>query len=248
MYLKSYYSSLISKSVSPSVLWKSIKSVLPTKSSTWEMFQCNPTILANNFNQHFVSVSSVVAPRDIPTSDCSLPTMVSNHLDLKSISTEDCLELINTIPTNKSHGPDNIPPAILKSVGPVVAPPLTGIINSSLSSGHFPTNWKQACVKPLHKGGDKSELINYRPISLLPTCSKLLEQVVRTQLVNHLEENNILYPLQSGFQPNHSTASSLLRTTNDWFKALDAGHVIGVLFLDVSKAFDTVDHSLLHLS
>ena len=72
-----------------------------------------------------------------------------------------------------------------------------------------------------------------------------LEQVVKTQLVNHLEENNILYPLQSGFRPNHSTASTLLRTTNDWFQALDAGHVIGVLFLDVSKAFDTVDHSLL---
>ena len=145
----------------------------------------------------------------------------------------------------KATGPDNIPPDVLKSVAPVVAPPLTDIINSSLSSGCFPEQWKCACVKPLHKGGSKSVLTNYRPISILPTCSKLIEMTVRSQLVTHLEENNLLYPLQSGFRRRHSTASTLLRATNDWYQALDAHLMIGVLFLDVSKAFDTVDHSLL---
>ena len=86
---------------------------------------------------------------------------------------------------------------------------------------------------------------NYRPISLLPILSKTLERVVRKQLVQHLTDNHLLYPLQSGFRSGHSTTTALLHCTNDWYTALDRGLLVGVLFLDVSKAFDTVDHSLL---
>ena len=239
---------MISKGVSPSCLWKTIRSVLPAGATSFEVFQRDSTILANDFNEHFVAVSSSVScshSEAISSPTFALPSSTSNQLELEPITSDDCLELIKSLRTNKATGPDNIPPGILKSVASVVAVPLTDIINSSISSGCFPGKWKRACVKPLHKAGDKSMFSNYRPISLLPTCSKLIEQSVRTQLVNHLEDNNLLYPLQSGFRPKHSTASTLLRTTSDWYKALDAGLVIGVLFLDVSKAFDTVDHPLL---
>ena len=109
----------------------------------------------------------------------------------------------------------------------------------------FPSLWKHAHVKPLHKGGDKLSLSNYRPISLLPILSKALERVVRKQLVQHLTDNHLLYPLQSGFRSGHSTSTALLHYTNDWYAALDCGLLVGFLFLDVSKAFDTVDHRLL---
>ena len=244
---KSYYSTLISNAVSPSYLWKAIKSTLPTSSPAFDSFHRDAAGLANDFNQYFVSVSSSVSSSpavDPPSPGCSSPS-VSSHLDLQPISSEVCLELIASLQSGKATGPDNIPPGILKSVAPVVAPPLTDIINSSLSSGCFPQQWKCASVRPLHKGGTKSVLTNYRPISILPTCSKLIEMTVRSQLVAHLEDNNLLYPLQSGFRRRHSTASTLLRATNDWYRALDTHLMIGVLFLDVSKAFDTVDHSLL---
>ena len=175
-----------------------------------------------------------------------LPSVnVNRKFELQPVSSEDCLKLINCLQTNKSTGPDTIPPSILKCAKPIIAPPLANIINSSVYTSCFPSNWKQTWVKPLFKGGDKELLANYRPISLLPITSKLIEQVVRSQLTTHLEENKLIHPLQSGFRQRYSIATTLLRTTNDWYRALDTGLYVGVLFLDVSKAFDTVDHGLL---
>ena len=91
----------------------------------------------------------------------------------------------------------------------------------------------------------KDLLTNYRPVSLLPTSSKLIEPVIRSLLSSYLDGNDLLYPLQSGFRKRHSTATILLRATSDWYWALDNGLYVGVLFLDVTKAFDTVDHNVL---
>ena len=108
----------------------------------------------------------------------------------------------------------------------------------------FPSERKHAHVKPLHKRGDKSSS-NYRPISLLLILSKTLEHVVSKQLAQHLTDNHLLYPLQSGFRIRHSTATAMLHCTNDWYAALDHNFLVGVFFLDVPKAFDTINHSLL---
>ena len=232
---------MIRKHTSPSALWACLKSAQPLSSATWNSFSCDPSTLANTFNHHFNAVSSASCSTTLDV----LPSVnVNRKFELQPVSTEDCLKLINCLQTNKSTGPDTIPPSILKCAKSVIAPPLANIINSSFSSC-FPSNWKQAWVKPLFKGGDKELLTNYRPISLLPITSKLIEQVVRSQLTTHLEENKLIHPLQSGFRQRHSTATTLLWTTNDWYRALDTGLYVGVLFLYVSKAFDTVDHGLL---
>ena len=118
-------------------------------------------------------------------------------------------------------------------------------MNSSLRTGSFPNQWKHATVIPLHKGGNKLELRNYRPISLLPVPSKLIERVVSNQLTSHLESNQLLYRHQSGFRRLHSTTTTLLYATNVWSQASDNGMCVGVLFLDVAKAFDSVNHSIL---
>ena len=254
---KSYFMDMIIKSSSPTVLWKCLKSVHPSTSETWDMFNCDHLSLANDFNRHFVSVSSVCPfPSDAgtcltvsvvpcpPSMASPPPTSPARPFELQAISCDQCCDLIDSLQANKSTGPDNIPSSVLKCAKSIMAPPLTSI-NSSFSSGCFPNRWKRAWVKPLHKGGIKDQLTNYRPISLLPNSSKLIEQVVRTQLNSHLESNNFIHPLQFGFRKKHSTATTLLRSTNDWFNALDKGLFVGVIFLDVSKAFDSVDHGIL---
>ena len=169
----------------------------------------------------------------------------SNPLRLTPISTELCEKALLDLKLNKSTGPDNIPALALKISHKVIARPLSSIINTSITSSSVPSSWKHAIVKPLYKGGDHCQLSNYRPIALLPLCSKILERCVKIQLCDHLTTNNILHPLQSGFRPGHSTETTLLHCTDTWYKALDRGECIAVVFLDVSKAFDTVNHSLL---
>ena len=115
---------------------------------------------------------------------------------------------------------------------------------SSIQSGSFPSSWKCALAKPLHKGGSRDELSNYRPISLLPVASKTLESVVKDQVYSR-DNFNLLYHWQSGFRPGHSTTTMLLHVTNEWFRALDNGLFVSIVFLDISKAFDTVNHDLL---
>ena len=109
----------------------------------------------------------------------------------------------------------------------------------------FPQPWKCASIKPLYKGGDRATPANYQPISLLLVCSKLLERCVNEQLTFHLYSNNFVFPLQSGFHPQHWAQKLLLHCTNSWYKALDRKQSVGVVFHAISKASDSVNHDLL---
>ena len=149
-------------------------------------------------------------------------------------------------PLNRT-GIDKIPSSALIDARSVICDPLCSIINSSITSSTFPTAWKCASVFPLHKSGVRTTPSNYRPISLLPVASKILERHVQQQLSSHLNQNDLLFPFQSGFRQNHSTQSLLLYCLDQWYKALDDKKYVGVVFLDISKAFDTVNHNLLLL-
>ncbi len=140
-----------------------------------------------------------------------------------------------------------IPSKLLKEVLPEVIDPLLAIINSSLSLGYVPKNFKLAVIKPLIKKTqlDPKDLVNYRPISNLPFLSKILEKVVSSQLYSFLEKNYICEDYQSGFRPYHCTETTLIRVTNDLLLSSDHGCISLLVLQDLSTAFDTIDHNIL---
>ena len=144
-------------------------------------------------------------------------------------------------------GLDKIPGKLLKDTAAVVTPFLDLIFNLSLAEGIFPSDWKNARVSPIYKSGNRDECMrsNYRPISILATISKIFKKIVFDQINEYFASNAILTPYQSGFRRGYSTSSSLLKNTNEWLVNMDKGLINGVVFLDLKKTFDTVDHDIL---
>ena len=124
-------------------------------------------------------------------------------------------------------------------------PSLTHIINLSIRCGYFPNEWKISKVLPLCKEDIKSDPNNYRPIFILPFVSKIIEKVIFKQLYEYLTHNNLLAGSHHGFRPMHSTLTALHEATNNWYLNIDDGLTNSVIFLDLKKAFDTVDHSIM---
>ena len=121
---------------------------------------------------------------------------------------------------------------------------LAVMFNTSIETSLFPKFWKLARVTPIFKGGDRSDTSNYRPIFILPVISRLFEKLIANQLYRYMNENNMFSSNQSGFRSLHSILACLLKNTNDWYSGLDLGKLVGLVFIDLKKAFDTVDHDI----
>ena len=147
-----------------------------------------------------------------------------------------------SIDVAKSTGFDSIGPRLLKIAPNALTPGITYMINKSLASGVFPGIWKYAKVNPISKAGSKDNANNYRPISILPTLSKIIETWIQIKLMSYLNKHTLLHENQSGFRKNHSTESTLILMTDTWLKAINEGKLIGCAMIDFRKAFDLVDH------
>ena len=155
------------------------------------------------------------------------------------------MKIVNKLGTNKSPGHDGLKPDVVKKVAKEIAYPLMLIFNVSLSTGVVPDELKIAKVVPIYKKDNPELFGNYRPVSVLPCLSKILERIVYNRSYDFLCKNNILYQKQYGFRSNHSTYMAVLDFVNDISSAIDRGMKTIGIFMDLSKAFDTIDHNIL---
>ena len=153
--------------------------------------------------------------------------------------------MINNLKPKSSSGHDDISSIHLKFISNDIINTLTLIINQSLCTGIFPNALKIAKITPIFKKGDPHLTDNYRPISLLPVISKILEKVVFLQVYDYFVKNKLLYDSQYGFRKYHSTEFAALEFTDKIITNLDQSKLPIAIFLDLSKAFDTIDHSIL---
>ena len=163
------------------------------------------------------------------------------------VSTEDITALLQSVDASKATGHDDLPGIVLRNSASILAPSLSIIFNTSLCQGCVPRQFKIANVSPLFKGGglDPCQPTAYRPISLLPVVSRLLEKIVKAQLTSFLTDHSILPDSQFAYRKNHSTEDALVLAVNRWLKAKYERKLTGVIFVDMSKAFDCVKHTIL---
>ena len=167
------------------------------------------------------------------------------NFTLKTVNETEVLKILKSLKPKRSYGIDGITSEVLKLGAEVLVVPLTYIINFSILTGKFPTEWKVAKVIPLHKKGDKKSFKNYRPVSLLSVAGMVLEKIIACQIEEFFEQNNLLGSFQFGFRKNKSTITELLTLFDNLLEAKEGKKEILVLLYDLSAVFDTVSHQIL---
>ena len=206
------------------------------------------TIDVEAFNRFFTEKVQKVrsSAKDAPPPTFSAARAGVTFTAFQPLTVDDVISAVRRLP-DKSSAADPIPTNILKQVVDPVAPFIAELFNRSLRMGHFPNYFRQAFITPIVKKPnlDPTDVSSYRPISNLPVLSKLLERLVVHQLLDYLTSMDLLPTLQSGFRANHSTETAILRVLSDIILAVDRGDLAALVLLDLSAAFDTVDHDIL---
>ena len=205
------------------------------------------TETANNFNKYFITVGNTLAANLPQTGNDPIELIESNPDNFFCVPATPA-EINNIIlhsKSKKSTGFDNIDSYIVKQIAPQIVNQLAGIFNKSFLTGIVPSKLKIAKVIPLYKAKDPALFSNYRPISLHPVFSKILERLMYNRLYNFLTEHNILSTNQFGFRKKYSTFLALMDLVDNISKKIDEGNYSIGIFLDLSKAFDTIDHTIL---
>ena len=209
---------------------------------------CN---IANTFNEYFSNIGPNLA-NEINTSEgnrCYLMYLNRQNenitFNLEEVNSRTVFFHLSNLSKSKATGLDGISARLLRECPDLISESLTLIFNRSINTGIFPDEWKYAEVIPIHKHGKRNCTDNYRPISIIPVVAKVFERIIYNQLSLFFSENRLLNNCQSGFRGLHSTVTALLEATNEWAYNIDSGKVNAVMFLDLKKAFDTVDHEIL---
>ena len=253
---KTYYQTIINQNKhNMKNIWKTIKEVIGQNPSSTDITSLrindnnitDKREIANTLNNYFVNVG--------PSLDANIPQTPTSPLHYLTGSYRDSL-FINPVDSNEvklclknlkdsSAGHDEFKPIVIKDISNNIAEPLTYIINLVFQTATVPSELKFAHVTPIFKGGDPLQPQNYRPISVLPVFSKLLERLIYNRLFEYLNAHNIISKQQYGFRKAHSTEMALLHTIDTITTELDKKNKVIGLFLDLRKAFDTVNFSIL---
>ena len=239
-------------------LWKGIKSIVSLRYDNIDTISYvsdqngtqlkDPVQIANQFNHYFASVASDITkniPRNpkIPSSYLTNPNQDS--LFIYPCTSAEVSDVIKSLKNGKASGPNSIPIKLLKLLDPLISVNLSFLINESFQTSTFPERLKIAKVIPVFKKGLTSKLSNYRPISLLSIFSKIFEKLMYQRLYNFLERYELLFNLQFGFRSGHSTDHALVSLTESIRSSLDNNRFGCGIFIDLQKAFDTVNHDIL---
>ena len=221
-----------------------------------EFFYNNRTIrglkdIANSFNEYFSGIGPSLSENiDVSGLDKSykeyLTSSVDTQFSFTPISKNKTLKIIKNLKNKNSYGVEGISNVLLKSISNEIVKPLTLLINQSLETGIFPTAFKTSKVRSsIYKKGDMASLSNYRPISNLPTISKIFERVIYIQLYDYFCKNNLLCEQQYRFRSKHSTELATIKLIDYLLKNMDDNHIPGAIYLDLSKAFNTLNFDIL---
>ena len=240
-------------------LWQLINDVIHRSNDKSSIIDCikvdnieihDKKIISNKFGEYFSQLGSKFANK-IRKPKYGIDTYLKvisrncNSIFVAPTSVCEIVKLISALPNKKSSGYDNIDNILLKKIESEISPMLVKIFNQSLSNGVFPESMKLAEVVPLFKSNDKTLTENYRPISLLITLSKILEKIVYKRTYSFLQEQGLLYNSQYGFRSSHSCENAITELIGCIIKAQELGKYTAALFLDLSKAFDTLEHTVL---
>ena len=258
---RNFFNNAINDKKDPKYLWKNINDianlgkntniVLPQRLQTVNGQIHGQANIINELNKHFINISNIVQKVKFSNSHFEeLKHKLDMSLKYKSfninyISAFEVKQIIDKMDSNKATGIDEIGPKLLKHCGDYITPAIANIINNSIKNGIFPDALKNARVIPIFKSGDREDPGNYRPISILPTLSKIFERHVANQLSTFFENNNVVYNKQSGFRKFHSCSTALTHLIDTWLQDVDSGKYVGSIYLDLRKAFDLVDHEIL---
>ncbi|BHF77028.1 hypothetical protein SprV_0502013000 [Sparganum proliferum] len=196
---------------------------------------------AEHLSRFFQSVFTrdVAVPADHYNVD-DVPTIDSVVLT-KAIVQQELLKLKEA----KSPGPDEIPAKLLKELATELAEPLCLLFQASLDEGRLPPEWKTAWISPIHKSGSRTSANNYRPVSLTSICCKVMERIVKRELMRFLGQHHLLSNAEHGFRRGRSCLTNLLYCLEQWTRSIDEGNVVHVAYIDFKKAFDSMPHQLL---
>lgn len=238
--------------------WKLINTILGKKKSKFndaQSFSYNDTVIndpieiAEKFNEYFVKIGSNISKNvnDVNPNDFRsyMKQKASHTIFFKPATQKEILDIGKSLKAGKSSGFDDISPNVVKYVLSYIVEPILHVCNSSLSTGVVPTQMKISKVTPVFKKSDPSLFTNYRPISILPCFSKILEKIVFTRLYNFLMRHNSLYESQYGFRHNFSTDMAVIEIQDRIIKELNSGKEVIAVFMDLSKAFDALSHEIL---
>ena len=256
---KKYYSTLLKeKEKNIKATWKilndltkknNINKELPREFKNGNKTMNNPKDIAIGFNNFFSNIGSDLASKIPQCNDGSFRDYINknipNSLFLNGVTNEEVIDEVRQFKGKYSCGVDGIDMYTVKRVIDEIVEPITYICNKSLETGIFPEAFKIAKIIPIYKSGNRQDFSNYRPVSLLPQFSKILEKLFNKRLMDFINKQELLFNGQFGFRPNMSTSDALLKLTEVITNEMDkANYTVGV-FIDLKKAFDTIDHEIL---
>ena len=250
-----HHQKILNENVSnPSKFWKAISSVFPNKTRkvvTTTYDKEERISVVNNFSRYFSTAVHILKSISIPLTNFTwrftklIPSRTNKTFVLGYVSKVFIEKELRLLKRQKATGIDDLPPGLLKDCAKVISGPLSHIINLSIKTCTVPFIWKIAKILPAFKSGNSSLPENYRPISILPVLSKILEKAVHAQLTEFLEIENLLNDCQYGFRSKRSTKLASTLLCDKIRKEIDGGNMVGAIYIDLTKAFDTIGHNVL---